>query len=68
MNWPDTARAKALAALAEQKATLQKLFADTPSNWNHNDVWLTRTGARDRSPESPIRDPATPTRQLPERD
>jgi hypothetical protein len=67
MSWADTARAKALAALAEQEATLRKPFANTPASWNRSDVWLTRTVTRDRTPESPVRDPATPTRHLPAR-
>lgn len=65
MSWADTATAKALAVLAEPKATARRIFTGTPSNWNRSDVWLTRTVTRDRSPESPIRDPATPTRHLP---
>jgi hypothetical protein len=64
MNWADTARAKALAALAEQKATPRTPFANTRANWNRSDVWLTRTVTRDRTPESPVVDPATPTRHL----
>lgn len=67
MSWADTARAKALAALAEQKATPRQPFAGTPSNWSRGEVWLTRTVTRDRTPESAVVDPATPTRHLPAR-
>lgn len=66
MNWAATAKAKALAMLADRETTARRIFAGTPSNWNRRDVWLTRTGTRDRTPESPVRDPATPTRHLPE--
>lgn len=67
MSWADTAKAKALAALADQTATARRIFTGTLSSWNRSDVWLTRTITRDRTPESPVLDPATPTRHLPER-
>ena len=66
MNWAATAKAKALAVLAEQETTARRIFTGTPSNWNRRDVWLTRPVNRSRAPESPVRDPATPARRLPE--
>ena len=67
MSWADTLRAKALAAMAEQEAPPRKPFDATPASWNRSDPWLTRTVTRDRTPESSVRDPATPTRHLPAR-
>lgn len=67
MSWSDTAKAKALAALAEQSATARRIFTATPASWNRSDVWLTRSVTRNRTPESPVLDPATPTRHLPAR-
>lgn len=66
MNWAATAKARARAVLAEQETTARRIFAGTPSNWNRRDVWLTRPVTRDRTPEYPVRDPATPARKLPE--
>lgn len=66
MNWAATAKAKALAMLADRETPARRIFAGTTSNWNRRDVWLTHPVPRDRTTESPVRDPATPTRRLPE--
>lgn len=66
MNWRATAKAKARAVMAGQETTTRAIFTATPTNWNRRDVWLTRPVKRDRTPESPVRDPATPGRHIPE--
>ena len=67
MNWATIARAKALAILAERETTARRIFTGTrSSNWNRRDVWLTRPVTGNRTTESPVRDPATPARHLPE--
>jgi hypothetical protein len=42
MNWADSVKATALAALAERTATAGRVAIDTPWSWNPHDVWLTR--------------------------
>ena len=42
MNWHDTMKSTAIAALAERTTTAPRLAVDTPWSWNAHDVWLTR--------------------------
>jgi hypothetical protein len=45
MNWADTLKATALAALAGRTATAGRIAVDTPWSWNPRDVWLSRVRA-----------------------
>jgi len=42
MNWADTLKATALAALKGRTATAGRVFVDVPWSWNPHDVWLAR--------------------------
>jgi hypothetical protein len=65
MNWADSMRATALAALAGRKTPARRIFSGSPSSWLPQDVWLTRASQpRDRNQPAGVRDPATPTRKL----
>ena len=41
MNWADTVKATALAALAGRTATAGRVSVDPPWSWNPHAVWLT---------------------------
>ena len=64
MNWADTLRASALAALAEHKGQLTPSFVQAPARWIPHEIWLKRSiSARDRTNlQSPL-DPAAPHRR-----
>ncbi|MGB5104862.1 MAG: hypothetical protein WBO04_16300 [Steroidobacteraceae bacterium] len=65
MNWADSVKATALAALAGRKTTTGRIFASTPSSWNQDEAWLTRAKRpRDRALGPLVCDPATPMRHL----
>jgi hypothetical protein len=42
MNWNDTVKASALAALVERTPPDARISVDTPWSWNPHDVWLSR--------------------------
>jgi hypothetical protein len=42
MNWTDTVKAKAQAALAGRTASSGRMFVAMPARWTPHDVWLSR--------------------------
>ena len=59
MNWVDTVKSTALAALAGRTATAGRVSVDLPWSWNPHDVWLARaTPPRALAAQAPKSGPA----------
>jgi hypothetical protein len=64
MNWQDTVKAHALAALADRTVTADRIAAGAPWSWKADDVWLTRARQpRDLAARSSMSEQSTPTPQ-----